>query len=195
MLKSGTEYHFGDKIRQVRERKGITLKQAAEKAGVSESLVSQIERNKVSPSVDTLLNLAHVLGIDFDFLFSDYRQKRNVDLVKHNEQRRLEAGGVIYNQLSMLHGTDSGHSLEALHMEIAPGSEKGSSDYGHPGRELGYILQGTGVLLYGAEVYKLEKGDSISFSSDIPHILRNTGKNILKAIWVITPPRMLFFGE
>ena len=43
-------YHFGEKLRQVRERKGYTLKVVASRAGVSESLVSQIERNKVSPA-------------------------------------------------------------------------------------------------------------------------------------------------
>ena len=49
------KYTFGEKLRTVRERKGLTLKEVAGQAGVSESLVSQIERNKVSPSVDTLL--------------------------------------------------------------------------------------------------------------------------------------------
>ena len=62
-------YRFGEKLRAVRERKGYTLKVVASKAGVSESLVSQIERNKVSPAIDTLLTLADVLEINLEFLF------------------------------------------------------------------------------------------------------------------------------
>ena len=64
-------YRFGEKLRAVRERKGLTLKTVANQAGVSESLVSQIERNKVSPAIDTLLNLADVLDINIEFLFEE----------------------------------------------------------------------------------------------------------------------------
>jgi transcriptional regulator with XRE-family HTH domain len=48
-------YKFGDKIRAIREKKKFTLKDIAEKINVTESLLSQIERNKVSPAIDTLL--------------------------------------------------------------------------------------------------------------------------------------------
>ena len=64
-------YRFGEKLRAVRERKGYTLKVVAQKAGVSESLVSQIERNRVSPAIDTLLTLADVLDINLEFLFEE----------------------------------------------------------------------------------------------------------------------------
>ena len=69
-------YHFGEKLRAVRERKGYTLKVVAQKAGVSESLVSQIERNHVSPAIDTLLALADVLDINLEFLFEEYILKQ-----------------------------------------------------------------------------------------------------------------------
>ena len=59
-------FRFGEKLRKVRERKGLTLKVVAQQAGVSESLVSQIERNKVSPAIDTLLSLADVLDISLN---------------------------------------------------------------------------------------------------------------------------------
>ncbi|MBO7135339.1 MAG: helix-turn-helix transcriptional regulator, partial [Spirochaetaceae bacterium] len=65
-------FRFGEKLRQVREKKGLTLKVVAQQAGVSESLVSQIERNKVSPAIDTLLALADVLDISLEYLFEEY---------------------------------------------------------------------------------------------------------------------------
>ena len=71
-------YHFGEKLRTVRERKGYTLKVVATQAGVSESLVSQIERNRVSPAIDTLLALADVLDINLEYLFEEYRRKHPV---------------------------------------------------------------------------------------------------------------------
>ena len=74
-------YHFGEKLRQVREHKGYTLKVVAQQAGVSESLVSQIERNHVSPAIDTLLALADVLDINLEFLFEEYRKEIPLNLI------------------------------------------------------------------------------------------------------------------
>ena len=81
-------YHFGKKLRMVREHKGMTLKVVADKAGVSESLVSQIERNKVSPAIDTLLALADALDINLEFLFEEHRRKRPVKITRSDERFR-----------------------------------------------------------------------------------------------------------
>jgi transcriptional regulator with XRE-family HTH domain len=61
------QFKFGEKIRAVRERRSLTLREVAEQAGVSESLVSQIERNRVSPALDTLLSIADVLDLDLEY--------------------------------------------------------------------------------------------------------------------------------
>ena len=73
-----TRYRFGEKLREIREKKGITLKTVAKEVNVSESLISQIERNIVSPSIDTLFSIAEALNVDLDYLFSDYQKKRKV---------------------------------------------------------------------------------------------------------------------
>ena len=54
------------------------MKEVAEKAGVSESLVSQIERNKISPAIDTLLKIIDVLEIDLEYIFSDYKRCQRI---------------------------------------------------------------------------------------------------------------------
>jgi transcriptional regulator with XRE-family HTH domain len=185
------KFKFGDKIRIVRERKGITLKEVAEQADVSESLVSQIERNRVSPSIDTLLAIADVLDIDLEYLFRDYKRTKKVHIVRADKRNSLILKNVKYEQLSVLNEPSKEHAIEALYLEIQPGAEKGDIEYGHKGNELGFIIQGKGELLYGTEVYELNEGDSISFSSDIPHNLKNVGEKVLKAFWVITPPRMI----
>jgi transcriptional regulator with XRE-family HTH domain len=191
-LKSEIKYQFGGKIREVRERKNITLKDVAALAGVSESLVSQIERNKVSPSIDTLLTIADVLGIDHEFLFSDYKKSKKVSVLKAATGSTLVQGKVTQSQLSRTEDLSEDHSMEAFMLEIEAGGEKGDMEYGHAGKELGFILDGSAELVYGAETYLLEKGDTVSFPSDIPHILRNTGGGVLKALWIITPPRLIF---
>jgi transcriptional regulator with XRE-family HTH domain len=193
LLNSGElKYPFGDKIRLIREKKGLTLKEVAEKAQVSESLVSQIERNRVSPSIDTLMSIIQILDIDLEYLFKNFRTNKKVTLIRAAERNKLVLHQVVYHQLSILHNIEEQHAIEAFLLEITAAGEKGNIEYGHKGNELGFILEGQGELIYGTEVYPLLAGDSISFPSDIPHILRNTGNEVLKAIWVVTPPRGFF---
>ena len=101
---------------------------------------------------------------------------------------------VSYEQVSTAVGSDKEHGIEAYFIEIQPGSEKGSPEYGHIGKEMGIVLEGKGDFIFGTESYALEEGDSISFAADVPHILKNSGDKPLKAFWVITPPK-LFIKE
>lgn len=192
MVKKEVRYKFGSKLREVRERRNVTLKEVALKAGVSESLVSQIERNKVSPSIDTLLGIADALEVDHEFLFSDYKKNKKVSVLKAGEGDTLVQDRIVLHQLSTQEGLSGEHPVEIFMLEIDAGAEKGDKEFGHTGREFGLILEGNGELFYGTESYKLFKGDSVSFPSDSPHILRNTGNETLKALWIISPPRLLF---
>ncbi len=192
MIKKSTKYRFGGKLRIVRERKGFTMKKVAEKAGVSEGLISQIERNLVSPSVDTLLTIADVLEIDYEYLFSDHRKTQQVEIVRANERTSISLENSVLHQLTEIKDIPEDHAMEAFILVIAPSKEKGSLEYGHPGKEFGLILKGSGKLIYGTEQYDLKTGDSVSFPSNIPHILQNETSESLEAIWVITPPRTIF---
>ncbi|WP_037570961.1 helix-turn-helix domain-containing protein [Spirochaeta cellobiosiphila] len=189
------KYRFGEKLRNLREKKGITLKAVAEIAGVSESLISQIERNKVSPSIDTLFAIADALQIELDYLFADLQRQRKVTIVKKAKRPSVLLEGINYHQLTVLPGSTDKYAIEAFILEIPPGISKGHEEFGHTGKELGFIMSGTGELQYGKEVFPFEEGDSVSFSSDLPHIIRNTGEETLKALWVITPPKILFYNQ
>jgi transcriptional regulator with XRE-family HTH domain len=189
------KYRFGRIIRSVRERKRLTLSQLAEAAGFSVSLVSQIERNVVSPSIDTLLRLADVLEIDLDFLFKDYRRNKKVKILRKGEGNVMtDSSGVVYRQLSLLEGEEK-NGIEALLLEIPSGKDTGSQDFGHTGKEMGIILAGTGRFIYGDTCEDLTVWDTVSFDSDIPHRLINIGTETLKAVWILTPPKNKKLGE
>ena len=133
--------------------------------------------------------IADVLEIDLEYLFKDFKRNKKVTIVRAQERTNFVMQNVTYQQL-----TDNSfpeeHAVEALFLEISPGGEKGNLEFGHSGKELGIILEGCAELIYGTESYTICQGDSISFSADIPHILRNTCQHQLKAIWIICPPRM-----
>jgi len=191
-MKKNLQYCFGEKLRTVRERKRLTLKEVAGMAGVSESLISQIERNRVSPSIDTLLMLADVLDIDYEHLFSEYRQKRKVTILRADERGTIEQKNVKIQQLSKNGKETNGPAIEAYLLELAADGTQGNREYGHPGWEFGVILEGCAELSYGNESYSLAVGDSVAFPSSVPHIFKNCGNTTLRAIWVVTPPRQLF---
>lgn len=189
------KYNFGEKIRKIRERKKITLKQVAIEAGLSESLISQIETNKVSPAIDTLLKIIDILDIDLEYLFRDLKRSKVVKIVRNDQRNKIIMKDVTYQQLSKTIGEDEEHGIEAYYLEVKPGGEKGSKEYGHKGKELGVIIQGQGKFELGNKKYLLNEGDSISFSSDLPHVLKNITNKPLKAFWVITPPKMFNVKE
>ena len=184
------KYKFGDKLRAVRERRSLTLKEVAEKTGISESMVSQIERNRVSPAIDTLLSIAEVLDIDFEHLFSDYRRERAVRIVRAGERSSFSRPGVTYERLAQVEGVVPGiDGIEVYQVDLEPGAKTGNDEYGHKGSELGLVMEGKAELSIGNDVYSLEIGDSVSFASDFPHILANAGEGRLRVFWVVTPPK------
>src|SRR5574344_1267976 len=182
-------YHFGEKLRMVREHKGYTLKTVAQKAGVSESLVSQIERNRVSPAIDTLLALADALDINLEFLFEEYRRERPVQIIRADERRKLAEDDVMYEELAKPDESEKENVFEAYVVKVPAGSHTHRGSYGHIGRELGVITRGTALLKYEKKEYTLNEGDSVSFPAGTPHTLENAGTGDLEAIWVVTPPQ------
>jgi transcriptional regulator with XRE-family HTH domain len=160
----------------------------AEKAGVSESLVSQIERNRVSPAIDTLIQLVETLDLDLEYLFEDYRRERPVQVVRKGGRTAFTKPGVLYERLAQMEGQDQ-HGIEAYCITIEPGAKTRGREYGHPGWELGIVEKGRGELTVGKLTYKLLPGDSVSFRADSPHTLSNPGKEKLRLFWIITPPK------
>lgn len=180
-------YHFGEKIRTIREKKHMTLKAVAQQAGVSESLVSQIERNRVSPAIDTLLSLANVLDINLEYLFEEYNRSRPVSIIRHDERRTMKEDEITFEEIVKSTDPDDPHAMESYFLEIPVGSHTHRGNYGHLGREMGIIVQGTALFRYENKEYILNEGDSISFSAAAPHTLENGGNTTLRAMWVVSP--------
>lgn len=180
-------YRFGDKLKDVREKKHLTLKAVAKEAGVSESLVSQIEHNRVSPAIDTLLSLADALDINLEYLFEEYNQSRPVTIVRSGERRSMKEDDVAYEEVLAPSKKDGDHSIECYLITIPQGGHTHRGSYGHPGKEMGFIIEGKGKLVYEKSEHELLAGDSVSFSATSPHTIENTGSGILRALWIVTP--------
>lgn len=177
---------IGKILRTYREKTGKNQTSIAEQAGISPSMLSQIERGSVSPSIETLLDVCRALGLDSAELFSRISSGRAPTVYRAGERLTTSRDGVRYEQLAILH--DSPVSAEMSLVELHPGHRVGPSDRGHEGAEMGYVLQGNVIVEFGDESLELSEGDSISFSSRIPHRLFNPGPTEFKAIWYVSPP-------
>lgn len=184
------KYPIGDKIRKVRERKATSLKDVAANVGISSSLLSQIETNKVSPSLETLLGITEALGIDVEYLFREYRREHKVSVFSGGERNTRVQEGVYYEEVCPVLSADGESDFEVVLLRIPPGSGKGSDEYGHLGSEQGIVLHGEAILHYGSREINLRKDDGVSYMSDIPHMIKNSGSENFEALWVLRPRRI-----
>jgi len=181
----------GSRLRAERERLGIGLRELARRVGVSPSLVSQIELDRVNPSVSTLYALVTELDMTMGDLFGDSRPEERVvvqlrgGLAEEPETRRvinLESG-VRWERLT----PHSDRDVEFLYVVYPVGAASCPEDalMTHGGREYGYISSGTLGVRVGFEEYELGPGGSIAFDSSSPHRLWAIGEEPVHAIWVV----------
>ena len=177
---------IGSILKVYREKSGQFQSDIAKRAGISTSMLSQIERSVVSPSIETLFDVCEALGLNIATLFNSIAKKKNVRINHKNERLKTERNGIYYEQL-MIH-IDNPYQSEMLLLEIDSKKEVGMSTKGHTGIEMGYILSGSATLFVNNIEYPLQAGDSVSFDSSLPHKIRNTGKTKFRAIWNTLPP-------
>jgi transcriptional regulator with XRE-family HTH domain len=188
----GPPMDLGPRLREAREQRGVGLRSLAKRVGVSASLVSQVERGTVTPSVGTLYAIVRELDVSMDALFSEAPRHR-LDLsdeVHHGPVQRRDSRATIY--------LASGVRWERLTAEPDPildfqrntyavGAESCPRDalITHGGREYGYVVSGLLELTVGNETYALGAGDAASFSSRTPHRLANMGDEPTETLWAV----------
>ena len=180
---------IGSKIRELRMHQGKKLKELSQKVGVTASFLSQVERSVAVPSIGSLKKISNALGVSITSFFNDNAEKTGRNkfspLVKKDERKTLHpCPGVTYHLLSKnLQG-----KIEFLLAHYEVGASTGPESYTHRGEECALVLRGKLEVQIGSFVYVLKKDDSISFSCEIPHRVKNVGKIPAVSIWCITPP-------
>jgi transcriptional regulator with XRE-family HTH domain len=185
---------IGDRLRAERQRQGMTVREIARRMRVSPSLISQIERGKVNPSVSTLWGLVTVLGLRMSELFSEApaspgastpaapRDEGPVTTPGTRAVINLETG-VRWERL-----TAGGDALvEFLSVMYPPGAASCDEDslVRHGGKEYGYVTAGRLGVRIGFDEYELEPGMAISFDASAPHRLWAIGDEPAEAIWIV----------
>jgi len=182
-----SERDIGEQIRELRRIKRMTLQQLADAVGLSVGYLSQIERSRSKLPIGTLRKLCDVLGVHMSWFFhtepSGDPTERNF-IVRANNRRRFSFTGLGINE-ELLSPNLSG-PLEILMSKLDPGADSG--EYSHEGSEGGVVIAGVLDLWVKDSYFRLETGDSFSFSSTERHRCHNPGKVPTHVVWIITPP-------
>ncbi|HXF82288.1 MAG TPA: cupin domain-containing protein [bacterium] len=181
-----TDPAVGERLRKARLQRGLTIKAVASRAGLTESFVSLLERNRVNPTVASLQKVARAVGTSLGRLFDDAHPAHG-RVVRRHERVQLKFPWL--RATDYLVSPNLSGKLEVIWAEADPGGGSGDEFYTHDGdEECVLVIKGRMEIWIGDERCLLNTGDAVTFSSRIPHKWRNIGRGKLLAVWALTPP-------
>ena len=179
---------MGNRLRTIRTRRRATLRQVADRAGLSESFLSQVERGVASPSVASLHRIAGALGVSVADLFEPDGVRSRPRVLPKESRPALALGSRGRKFLLTPRPLEN---LEVFVGELEPGGATADSPYMHgDSEELVVVLSGTVELQLEDRLFELSPGDSIDYRSSVPHRVVNVGPEIAEVMWIISPPSL-----
>lgn len=178
---------IGQKIKQLRNEMGLSIRETAKLAGTSPSTIQKIESNGMVPSIAIVMKIAQGLRKNVSFLLGEENEPREVVLVPRDGR---EAAYVSASKLKVEDlGSDIRDAkLEATLLTIEKGGRSGKDPLIHPGEEVKFCLEGRIAYRIGGQEYVLGPGDCIHFKSGRPHFWKNVGPGRAKILSICTPP-------
>jgi transcriptional regulator with XRE-family HTH domain len=179
--------NLGNKLRRMRQARGLTAVELAQRARVTTGFISQLEHSQTVPSLHTLQRIAAVLGVSLTyFLLEENPQPQ----VVRQQERPIIHLGHDGTRLALLSPLPARH-LELALVELPRGAVSWSTARAHAGQQCHLLLQGTIRADYGDHTYRLEEGDSILWEGTRPYRLENIGPNEARLL-IATAPASLW---
>ena len=178
-------FDLGARLRAVREARGISQRELARRAGVTNGAISLIEQNKSSPSVASLKKLLDSLSMSLAEFFTLEQPPQDQVFFYAQELLVLTDDKVTFRQVG---GNLNGRTLQILHERYAPGADTGKAMLRHDSEEGGIVVKGRIEVTVGQQKRILGPGDAYHFDSRLPHRFRNLGEEPCEIISACTPP-------
>ena len=160
------EESLGNRLRDLRRDQGLSLRALAEKSGLSANTLSLIENGKTSPSVATLQQIALALNIPITAFFEAQSSR---DPVIHTRRGHRTSSAFRHGRLEELGSGVGNEGLQPFIVTFDPRADSGPQPLSHDGSEFVMCMSGRVIYNVAGEDYTLEPGDSLLFSSRIPH--------------------------
>ena len=170
---------IGERIKALRTERGMTLAELGDKAKLSTSYLSQIERDKTTPSLSTLLDIAKALNVGPRYFFEIEAEAAYI-LRSGEEQEILTSGTPVVRM--RLTPDARNNRLDVYRVQLEPHTSLKQLD-SFSGEELGYVLSGELTVKVGDEQYVLSAGDSIHYDASQPYYWINAADEPCVVIW------------
>jgi transcriptional regulator with XRE-family HTH domain/KaiC/GvpD/RAD55 family RecA-like ATPase len=184
--------NLGERVRVLREKMGFTQKELALQIGLTPSFISQLEKNLISPSLDSLLKLSERLNTPpVHFLMEGEEKSLSRMVVKPGERKEVflkeirKAGA----KLQLLVSDAANRRMEAYLITLPKGTTVRGHLFQHKGDEFAYVLEGELEVEVRGEKHLLKPGDSFYLETTVPSRWVNLGKGDGVLLWVLSPPR------
>ena len=173
---------IGRRIRNFRNRNGLTQQELADRTELTKGFISQLERGQVSASVVTLMDLIECLGTTPAEFFKDEEER-----VVFTEKEYFEKLDELGNSRQWIVPNAQRFQMEPLLVVVQPHSSL-EEDKPHNGEEFGYLMSGRLNLYLGEKVYHVKSGESFYYQASQKHRIENPGSRSAKFLWISAPP-------
>lgn len=176
--------NLGENLRELRAAKGLSLRDLAAETGLSATLLSQVERGLSEPSLKTLRALSSVFGTSASSLFASPGPV-TLHHSRPGERSRISspAGQIQYERLTPNNG-----QIEVLRGTLEPGNWSSKDAWSHEAIECVYVSEGSLIVEVDNQEFEVCAGESITFSSQLPHRYGNRGTEPSSFILSVSPP-------
>ena len=183
--------HVGDRVRNARELKGMSIDVLAAKANLEADILLKIETTKDTPSFEVVVMIARALDVKLGSLIDEHDERGPVISRKHDIEQSFQNSNSKHNR-SMNYFSMSqskpGRHLESYVISFEPCVEADFVLSSHRGEEFIFVLEGAVEIYYGTETYTLQSGDSIYYDSIISHDIHSLRGEAAKILAVIYTP-------
>lgn len=173
---------LGSKIKQMRNQKGLTQNELADRCELTKGYISQLENNLNSPSIATLTDILAALGSNLAEFFQEETEEKVV--FSKEEFIEKDSDGVLWNWLIP---NAQKNMMEPVLVVLEEGAST-SGDIPHEGEEFGYVLEGKIAVVLGNKHHSCKKGEAFYYPASKPHSIINKGKGKARFLWISTPP-------
>lgn len=175
----------GKQLRAVRTAFGLSQRELAKRAGVTNGMISLIEQDRVSPSVGSLQKILGAFPMTMaEFFTRDLQARENV-VFRAAELPDVGTGDIEYRLIA---ASRLDRKMSILSETYHPDSDTGEDLLTHSGEEGGVVVEGEVELTVAGETWTLGPGDAYYFDSRLPHRFRNTQKTPARIVSANTPP-------
>lgn len=185
-------FDVGNRLKQMRLSRDLSQRELAKRAGVTNSTISLIEQNSVSPSVSSLKKILDAMPVSISEFFAGESVSQKQVFYRSSELTEIGDGTLSWK---LVGARRPNRSMSIIHEHYPPGADTGQEMLEHEGEEGGVIIAGTIEIQVGDDIQQLEAGDAYYFDSRLPHRFRNMGTSECVIVSANTPPSFSDGGD